>query len=519
MPRLAIPRPIEVLTGSTFGKYEIVRKLAVGGMAEIYLARVRGTAGFEKTVVLKRMLPRIAEDAESVAMFLQEARLAATLQHPNIADVYDVGEAHGSYFFTMEYIHGADARAIAMIAALGKRTVPLAVSTAIVLGTAMALDHAHRRNGPDGRVIHRDVSPSNILVSFTGAVKLVDFGIARATTSDKLTQTGTVKGKIPYMSPEQCQSRRLDPRTDLFSLGVVLYELTVGRRPFLGDSDYEVMSGIVEGSPPLPSSIDPSYPRGLETIVMKLLSRNVETRYQTADACVHDLECFIAANNLWLSANALSKYMRTLFPDELDAWERAAREGKSLDEHLVATAALRADSVPEHTAPASAFPAPAAGQPARTIAADPTDLLRTGHASSRMKTIAITSSAIVVAFALASLAFGRDPSPHQAKPPISTNPPPSPPPIAVPTARPAVEPAPVSAPPPANVAASDPGTDAPRPPESPATTHPARKRTVRTKPAARPATETSCDSNSPFWPGRSSERCQQSPTPSKTPPR
>ncbi|MGE0546896.1 MAG: serine/threonine protein kinase [Kofleriaceae bacterium] len=513
-PRPAIPPPVEQLAGSTFGKYEIVHKLATGGMAELYLARVRGAAGFEKTVVLKRMLPRIAEDPESVAMFLQEARLAATLQHPNIADVYDVGEAYGSYFFTMEYIHGADARAIAMTAALGKKPVPLAVSTAIVLGTAMALDHAHQR-----RVIHRDVSPSNILVSFDGAVKLVDFGIARASSSDKLTQTGTVKGKIPYMSPEQCQSRVVDLRTDLFSLGVVLYELTLGRRPFVGDSDYEVMCGIVEGQLALPSSIDPSYPRELELIVTKLLARDVKIRYQTADACVHDLETFIASNNLWQSAKSLSKYMRTLFPDSVDAWERAAQQGISLDDHLLATASLRTGSVPDHTVQTNAFAGKHPDRSIRAAGLTPTDHVQpAGWASRRVRTIALSASGIVLAFALGSIAFGRDSEPATANVPASV-PEPAPEPIAEPIA-PAPAPQAVPA-----AAALAPAIEAARPPAEP-TAAPSLKRVTRTKPARastttkKPATtETSCDSNSPFWPGRSSERCQQPPTPNKTRPR
>ncbi len=220
----------ELPGGATFGKYEVLRKLAIGGMAEIYLARVRGHAGFEKLVVLKRILPHIAEDPAFVKMFLDEARLAATLQHPNIADVYDVGSEGKFYFFTMEYIHGADARTVRLQAHRKSQPIPLMNALAIVHGTASALAYAHDKRGPDGPLglVHRDVSSSNILVSFDGAVKLVDFGIARATSRESKTRTGTLKGKIPYMSPEQCQNQPLDRRSDLFSLGVVLYELTVG---------------------------------------------------------------------------------------------------------------------------------------------------------------------------------------------------------------------------------------------------------------------------------------------------
>ena len=216
----------ELPAGTLLGKYEIVRKLATGGMAEIYLARIRGTAGFEKLVVLKRILPNVAEDPTFVHMFLDEARLAATLQHPNIADVYDVGDADGVYFFTMEYVHGQDVRAIKIASRKSGEPVPVAIALAIVYGIASALDYAHTRKGPDGLplgLVHRDVSTSNILVSYDGAVKLVDFGIARAAGAQHKTLTGTLKGKIPYMSPEQCKGLPLDARSDLFSLGVVLY--------------------------------------------------------------------------------------------------------------------------------------------------------------------------------------------------------------------------------------------------------------------------------------------------------
>jgi serine/threonine protein kinase len=330
----------DIPKGTVLGKYEVLRKLATGGMAEIYVARVRGTAGFEKLVVLKRILPNVAQDPTFVRMFLDEARLAATLQHPNIADVYDVGEVDGTYFFTMELIHGEDARAIRAATKKRGERAPLAIALAIIQGTAAALDYAHEKQGPQGPLglVHRDVSASNILVSYDGAVKLVDFGIARATSSETKTRTGTLKGKIPYMSPEQCRGHQLDRRSDLFSLGTVAYELTVGRRPFRGETDFQMMEQIVHHDARPPTQIDPEYPKELEAIVLKLLARDVRARYQSADHLLHDLDELTQAQRLWASSNVIGKYMRSLFADKVDAWEAAERDGMTLGQHVMLTA-------------------------------------------------------------------------------------------------------------------------------------------------------------------------------------
>src|SRR5262245_49767202 len=306
-------------------------------MAEIYLARVRGTAGFEKLVVLKRILPHIANDPAFVSMFLDEARLAATLQHPNIADVYDCGEIDGTLFFTMEYVHGHDVRTIRIQTKKRGEGVPLGVGLAIVHGTAAALDYAHDRQGPDGQplaLVHRDVSSSNVMLSYDGAIKLVDFGIADAVLQQHKTHTGTLKGKTAYMSPEQCRGKPLDRRSDLFSLGVVMYELTVGRRPFRGDTDFAIMEQIVHGHAPAPSSLLPTYPPELEAIVMKLLARERDDRYDTAEDVLHDLEPYLSHERLWTSSKQLGRYLRALFAGRFEAWEKASNEGQSLAEHV-----------------------------------------------------------------------------------------------------------------------------------------------------------------------------------------
>jgi serine/threonine protein kinase len=327
----------ELPLGASVGKYEILRKIATGGMAEIYLACVRGTAGFEKLVVLKRILPQLAEDPKFVQMFLDEARLASTLHHPNIADVYDVGEADGQYFFTMEFVHGHDVRTLRHEMQKRNEPLPLAVALAIIHGAASALDHAHDRRGPDGQLlglVHRDVSASNVMVSYDGAVKLLDFGIARVRSATHTTQAGTLKGKVPYMSPEQCKGMPVDRRSDLFSLGVVLYELTVGHRPFRGDSDYAIMDQIVYHGAPPPSSAVNGYPAELEAIVMKCLERAPKARYTTGDELLEELDAFTRQAGQWISPKQVGKYMRTVFADRVKAWQEAEAAGVPFMQHV-----------------------------------------------------------------------------------------------------------------------------------------------------------------------------------------
>ncbi len=304
--------------GDVLGKYEIMNELAVGGMAAIYLARVTGTAGFEKNVVLKCILPSIAGDSSFVTMFLDEARLAATLRHSNIADVFDVGNEDKHYYFAMEYVHGQNARALRLEAKKRGIAIPIEVALATVIGTTAALAYAHQVAGPAGplHLVHRDVSPSNILVSYEGAVKLVDFGIARASLrSGAKTRTGMRKGKVPYMSPEQCRGHTVDNRSDLFSLGTVLYELTAPQRPFIGNSDFEVMDAIVTANPPPPSRLVPGYPAQLEEIVLRLLAREPAARYPTANEALDDLERFCSSNGILTSSHVVAKFMRELFPE------------------------------------------------------------------------------------------------------------------------------------------------------------------------------------------------------------
>jgi serine/threonine protein kinase len=308
------------------GKYELISRLAAGGMAELFVARAQAIYGFEKVVVLKRIIPAFAADQDFVRMFLREARLAATLQHPNIAQVYDVGEDDGVLFFAMEYVLGQDLRRIVRAVRARESWLTLEHILQIIIGTAAALHYAHEREDSAGKhlgIVHRDVSPSNIMVTYDGGVKLVDFGIARVSSSGDTTSTGVLKGKIPYMSPEQCRGEKLDRRSDVFSLGVILWELACCRRLFVGENDLALAQRIASEDAPPPSSILPNFSPALEAIIMRALARDRERRYATAQELREELEEFARERRLGLSSVSLGRVMSELFAEPL-AQQRAA---------------------------------------------------------------------------------------------------------------------------------------------------------------------------------------------------
>jgi len=302
--------------GAEIGRYVLGRRLARGGMAELYLAKALGVAGFERPCVLKLVLPHLTEDAVFVEMFLTEARLASTLDHPNVVHVVDTGEVDGEFFFVMEYVHGRDVRAL--LRAVNPGTMPLQAAVTIAHGVAQGLHYVHERRDPSGRflgLVHRDVSPSNVMVSYDGSVKVVDFGIAKATEMRHATRTGVLKGKVHYMAPEQCEGHALDRRTDVFALGILLYEMTTGRPLFTGTNDYYVMSRIVRGVFARPREVDPAYPPDLEHIVLRALARDPNDRYVSAQALQVELEQYARAADLSLSARGLSETMHEVFGD------------------------------------------------------------------------------------------------------------------------------------------------------------------------------------------------------------
>jgi eukaryotic-like serine/threonine-protein kinase len=267
-------------TVTRLGRYQVSRHLASGGMAEIYLA----TCGVD-TVVVKVISAGRDGDKKFIQMFLDEARVAATLNHPNIAQMLEVGRQDDTYFLAIEWVDGENVRAMLERAVSSHYRIPLPVCQRIVASVAAGLHHAHQSKGANGaalEIVHRDVTPSNIQVSWDGVVKLLDFGIAQAKNRSQETLSGTIKGKFAYMSPEQCRGKGVDRRTDVFALGIVMYELTTQRRAFRTDNDFETMDRIVKGKLNRPSTIDPAYPRELEEIVMTALATDADQRYATA---------------------------------------------------------------------------------------------------------------------------------------------------------------------------------------------------------------------------------------------
>jgi serine/threonine protein kinase len=310
------------------GRYVVLKHLASGGMADVLLGRSDGIEGFERHVVLKRIRADHAKDQRFIRMFLDEARVAAGLHHQNIVQVHDVGETDGDYFIAMEYLHGEDVRTLLSTASKSRAHVPLGHAIAIVSAAAAGLHYAHERRSGDGKpigIVHRDVSPSNILVGYDGSIKIVDFGIAKASSREE-TRSGMLKGKVSYMSPEQCKGEPADRRSDVYALGVVLYELATTTRLFKGDSDFRIMEQVVHGRVALPQVRRPDLPNELSTIIMRALAPDPERRYFTADELRVALEQFAARAGLTTSTSAVAAYMRKQFGEPPEPWLQLGAE-------------------------------------------------------------------------------------------------------------------------------------------------------------------------------------------------
>jgi serine/threonine-protein kinase len=286
----------DVTFPSPFGRYTLVQRLAIGGMAEVFRAKILSTHGFEKLLVIKRILPNLAADKTFVSMFIDEAKLTAQLVHPKIVQVTDFGEVNGQYFIALEFVDGFDGLALLRSAAQKQVRLPVAICMFIAMEVLDALDYAHNAKDVDGkpmRLVHRDISPSNVFISQRGDVKLGDFGIAHAQERESKTQAGTLKGKYGYMSPEQVAGADLDCRSDLFAVAIVLAEMLMGKRLFTAQNDLDVLLMVRDGRLERFDKYGKDIPKALETIVRKGLAKNPDERFQTAaefrDA-LHDLE-------------------------------------------------------------------------------------------------------------------------------------------------------------------------------------------------------------------------------------
>ena len=305
---------------SRYGRFELLGRLARGGMAEILLARERALGDAYRYVVVKRILPQSAEDDEYVKMFLAEGRLMMGLSHPNICHVYDVGQDGATWFIAMEWVHGESLMKLIRRARNRGVSVPPLLAARILADVASALHSAHTAKDASGNplgLVHRDVSPHNVMITYDGAVKLLDFGIAKVTSSKDHTTTGIVKGKFAYMAPEQCLGRPLDARADVFALGVCLFEALTGRSLYRRGNDYDTLHAVIKEPVPSVRDLDDRIPEALDRIVQTALQKDRDARWQSAQEMQLQLEKFLADERQVVSSALVRKMMRRLFAEEI----------------------------------------------------------------------------------------------------------------------------------------------------------------------------------------------------------
>ncbi|MEM1032904.1 MAG: protein kinase [Myxococcota bacterium] len=307
------------------GRYRVVDEIGIGGMASVHLARVDGPGGFQKWVAIKRIHPHLVEDDQFVDMFLDEARIAAGINHANVAQVFDLGKDDNTYWIAMEYLHGEPLREVMRRVEEASTQIPFHVAARVVADAAEGLHGAHELRGRNGQLlnlVHRDVTPHNLFVTYDGYTKVVDFGIAKVVDRLASTRAGTLKGKLAYMSPEQVRGQDVDRRTDVFALGVVLWELTTGRRLFRRDTDLDTLEQVQACVVPLPSTIAADFPPELEEVVMRALSQRREDRFQTAREFSRALQRFLMKQGIFVGPEDVGDFVQGLFTDRVAKRER-----------------------------------------------------------------------------------------------------------------------------------------------------------------------------------------------------
>jgi serine/threonine protein kinase len=355
-----------------FGRHLLLERINVGGMAEVFRAKSFGVEGFERIVAVKRILPTLADDEEFITMFIDEARIAAHLTHQNIVQIFELNRAEKTFFISMEYVAGHDLRLILDHQKKQRRPMEVPKAAFIVSRVAEALEYAHRKRDPAGRdlkIIHRDVTPQNVIVSFEGEVKLCDFGIAKAATRVSRTQVGVLKGKFAYMSPEQVRGQPTDRRSDIFALGVIFYEMLTGERLFLGESDYATLDSVRQAVIPPPSKYNPNLSPGLEAVLLKMLARDPKDRYQWA-AEVHEdlLDHLIHDGKRPYHGRHLRAWMQETYARDVEV------ENAKLEEFVRLRMPAGLETSDDEPAPR---PAQAVAELAeKSVAADPADLPR-----------------------------------------------------------------------------------------------------------------------------------------------
>jgi len=336
------------------GRYELVRHLASGGMSQVYLARLDGAAGFARHVVLKTVRPEAYQDPSLATMFLDEARLIAMLHHQHVAQVFECGITEdGTYFLAMEYLHGETVRAVLDRAHARGRRLPLDFALTVVVAAAHGLHHAHEQRTAAGNplgIVHRDVTPANLIVGYDGSVKLIDFGMAKAAERSLRTQTGVIKGKPGYMAPEQVLSRPVDRRTDVFALGILLYELTTQSHPFGNGNEVEMARRIADGVLVSPSKRRGGYPPELEAVALTALQHDPEARFADADAMRAAIERTAGLLGMSLGCFTVSRVLVDLFGRRLEPWRVHAPTDEGTDDDTTTLRWMALDSGPSQAA-------------------------------------------------------------------------------------------------------------------------------------------------------------------------
>ena len=371
-----------------FGKYLLLERIAVGGMAEVFVAKAFGVEGFERLLAIKKILPTMGEDAEFISMFVDEARIAVQLSHANIVQVLELGKHDENLYIAMEYISGRDLRQL--IERFRKRQQPMPIPQAclMVAEVCEALDYAHRKRDASGRplgIVHRDVSPQNVLVSFEGETKLIDFGIAKAESRLQKTQAGILKGKFSYMSPEQVKGLPIDGRSDIFAAGILLWELVCGEKLFTGDSDFAILEKVRQGLVPAPCSVRRDCPEGLEKVILKALSTEPTQRYQTASELHDDLMRFTMVGDVVYGSRLLAEWLREEFAQDWEKEQARLRGWLEIGEErsdVTPPEAHRRTKVPKivpkdlAVTPMDAFPGPALLNAIEAASSEPTQQFR-----------------------------------------------------------------------------------------------------------------------------------------------
>ena len=344
-----------------FGKYLLIDKIGIGGMAEVYLAKQRGIKGFEKVLAIKRILPNLTQDPEFVSMFINEAKLAALLSHQNIVQIFELGHIENVYYIAMEYVMGKDLRAVLHHSKSLNHPPSIGQILLMLTQICSGLDYAHRKkdlNGEDLKLVHRDISPQNILVSYEGEVKLVDFGIAKAASHSSETRTGFIKGKLSYLSPEQAWGKPADRRTDIFALGIILYEMLTGQKLFKGENEFSTLEKIREAKvEPVPSKLNGRVSPELEAILLKALAKEPENRFPSAAEFQMVIEDHMSQKGYDFSTVRLAQYLQGLFAADIqkDIERFRAAEGaaasRNEDQQTVIRPASRKRPMPTRLSP------------------------------------------------------------------------------------------------------------------------------------------------------------------------